>query len=204
MLKKINLTGKNKKEIVNKYLQENNLTENDIYVIEKEISGKLFSAKKCSIDIITKEDITNFIKEYLQQLATLMNLQINIEIRQTDEIYNILLLSDNNAILIGKEGRTLESLQLLLRQTLNNQTSLKLKVNLDASDYKARKNKNLEYEIKKIARDVISSGVEAKLDPMNSYERRIVHNIINEFENLCTNSVGESPNRYVIIKLKED
>ena len=204
MIKKVNLTGKSKEELIKQYLEKNNLTENDIYLIEQEVEGKLFSSKKYSIDVITKESVIEFIKEYFQKISELMNLTINIEIRQTDDIYNILLVSDNNAILIGKEGRTLEALQTLLRQTINNQINLHLKINLDASNYKAKKNKNLEYEVKKIAREILKSKVDAKLDPMTSFERRIVHNVINDFKNLYTESEGETPNRYVVIKCKED
>ena len=204
MIKKVNLTGKSKEELIKQYLEKNNLTENDIYLIEQEVEGKLFSSKKYSIDVITKESVIEFIKEYFQKISELMNLTINIEIRQTDDIYNILLVSDNNAILIGKEGRTLEALQTLLRQTINNKINLHLKINIDASNYKAKKNKNLEYEVKKIAREVLKSKVDAKLDPMTSFERRIVHNVINDFKNLYTESEGETPNRYVVIKYKED
>ena len=82
--------------------------------------------------------------------------------------------------------------------------SVILKVNLDASNYKAKKNKNLEYEVKKIAKDVLKTKIDAKLDPMTSFERRIVHNVVNNFENLMTESVGETPNRCVVIKYKED
>ena len=113
------------------------------------------------------------------------------------------MISDNNSILIGKEGRTINALQLILRQTLN-KYGLNIKVNLDVSNYKANKVKNIEYEIKKLARNVLDTKVEAKLDPMNSYERRVVHTVISEFEFLETESFGEEPERYVIIRYKED
>lgn len=203
MIAKSNLVGKDKEELKKRYLLENNLTENDIYIIENPVEGKLFS-KKVSIDIIKKSDIIDFIKEYFSQLSRLMNLDINIEVRQNDDIYSILLVSNNNSILIGKEGRTLDALQTLIRQSLNNQLNIKLKLNLDASNYKAKKNKNLEYEVKKIAREVLRTKIDAKLDPMTSFERRIVHNTVNEFDNLTTESLGETPNRYVMIKYKED
>lgn len=203
MITKSNLVGKDKEELKKRYLQENNLTENDIYIIENPVEGKLFS-KKVSIDIIKKSDIIDFIKEYFSQLSRLMNLEINIEVRENDDIYSILLVSNNNSILIGKEGRTLDALQTLIRQSLNNQLNIKLKLNLDASNYKAKKNKNLEYEVKKIAKEVLRTKIDAKLDPMTSFERRIVHNTVNEFDNLTTESFGETPNRYVMIKYKED
>lgn len=204
MIRKSNLVGKNKEELIRKYLEENNLVESDIYVIENSTEGKLFTSKKVSMDIIQKSDIIKFIKEYFLELSKLMNLEINVEVRENEDIYNILLVSNNNKILIGKDGRTLDALQTLIRQSINNQTNLKLKLNLDASNYKAKKNKNLEYEVKRIAREVLKTKIDVKLDPMTSFERRIVHNVVNEFDNLTTESIGETPNRYVMIKYKED
>ena len=93
---------------------------------------------------------------------------------------------------------------MLLRQAISANTGFTVKVNMDASGYKAKKQKNLEFEIKKIAKEVMSSKIEAKLDPMNSYERRIIHNLIGNYEELETESFGEAPNRYVVIRCKED
>ena len=76
-------------------------------------------------------------------------------------------------------------------------------MNVDVANYKVNKEKRLEREIKKIAKEVITSKIEAKLDPMNSYDRRLVHTIIAEYEDLETESFGENPNRYVVIRHKE-
>ena len=118
-------------------------------------------------------------------------------------ILSVMLVSDNNPILIGKDGKNLSSIQTIIRQVVNNQTKQNIKINVDASNYKERKIKNLEREIKKIARDVLTSKVDVKLDPMNSYERRIIHSLISEYENLETISEGAEPNRYVVIKYIE-
>ena len=112
------------------------------------------------------------------------------------------MVSNNNQILIGKEGRTLNAIQVLVRQTLKNQSGLNLKVNIDASNYKGKKINNIEYQTKKICRDVVKTKVEAKMDPMNSYERRIVHSALADDKYVYTESIGEEPNRKVVIKLK--
>ena len=75
---------------------------------------------------------------------------------------------------------------------------------VDVSIYKDKKVKRLEREVKRIMREVENTKIEAKLDPMNSYERRLVHTIVSENENLETESFGENPNRYVVIKCKEN
>lgn len=196
--------GKNKEELKNKYLSELNVQAFDVFTKETEEEGKLFKSKKYIIEVFKKEDIINFTKQYIKNLAKGLNINITNEVNFQDDILKIVLVSDNNSILIGKEGRTLESIQTLLRNSIKNQTSINLKINLDASNYKAKKQKNLEYEIKKIAKDVLKTHIEVKLDPMNSYDRRCVHNVVAKFENLKSVSFGESPNRYVVISYKED
>ena len=99
-----------------------------------------------------------------------------------EDILNVVLVSNNNSILIGKNGKNMTSLQYLLRQAINNDTFLNIKVNIDVANYKAKKINNLEYQVKKIAKEVLNTKIEAKLDPMNSYERRVVHNVVNNFE----------------------
>lgn len=196
--------GKNKEEITKKYLEDLNIDITEIFVKETEEEGGLFKSKKYIIEIFKKEDIVNYVKDFLNNLEQGLNIQINKEVKFQENILKIVLVSDNNAILIGKEGRTLESIQTILRNSIKNQTNLNIKINLDASNYKAKKQKNLEYEIKKIVKDVLKTHIEVKLDPMNSYDRRCVHNVVAKYENLKSVSYGESPNRYVVISYKED
>ena len=203
MINVLKYEDKNKENLLNKLLADNNLTEADIIYNITEESGKLFKSKKYSINAILKLEIKKFIKEYLINVGNLMNIDIKCEINETDNIYNVIMVSNNNPILIGKDGRTINSLQLLLRQSLSIQTGQNIKVNLDASNYKANKIKNFEYEIKKILKDVQKTKVEVKLDSMNSFQRRIVHNLVSEYENVTSISEGIEPNRYVIIKYED-
>lgn len=204
MLNVVKLEGKNKEELFQSYLEENNITEKDIYLKEEETQGKLFQGKKVVLTILNKNDVKSYIKEFVNSLSYYMNITINSEIREADDIFSVLLVSTNNPIIIGKDGRTLNSIQMLLRQAISASSGFNVKVNLDTSGYKAKKQKNLEFQVKKIAKEVLNTKIEAKLDPMNSYERRIIHNLIGEYENLETESFGEAPNRYVIIRYKED
>lgn len=204
MLNVVKLEGKNKEELLQNYLEENNISEKDIYIKEEETQGKLFQGKKIVLTILNKNDVKSFIKEFINSLSYYMNITINSEIREADDIFSVLLVSTNNPIIIGKDGRTLNSIQMLLRQAILASSGFNVKVNLDTSGYKAKKQKNLEFQVKKIAKEVLNTKIEAKLDPMNSYERRIVHNLIGEYENLETESFGEAPNRYVVIRYKED
>ena len=175
----------------------------DAYIASKELESGLFKGKKYQLEAITKEEIINEIKKFIKELSKNMNLEINYEIKIEDKNIDILLVSDNNNILIGKDGKTLNAIQLILRQTFKELNKFNLRIMVDVSNYKEKKSKNLEYEIKKICKEVLKTKVEVKLDPMNSYERRIVHSVVAEFEGLQSVSYGETPNRYTVIKIKD-
>ncbi len=113
---------------------------------------------------------------------------------------NISMYADNNAILIGKDGKTLKALETLAKQKVQNDYGVHVSISLDVENYKEKKIKNLEYMAKKVAREVRSTKVEATLENMNSFERRVVHNILTDFKGVKTISEGEEPNRHVIIK----
>ena len=175
------------------------IEELDTYACDLFINN-LETEDKYSIEVIKKEDIINYIKTYLKDICSKMNVDLNLEVREEENIFNVTMVSNNNPILIGKEGKNLNSIQQLLRQSLKNLTNIDIKVNLDASNYKAKRVKNFEYQIKNIVREVQKTKVDTKLDPMNSYQRRIVHALLSDFSNVTTESVGEEPNRCVVIK----
>lgn len=203
MLEKVILEGKNKEELLNKYLEQNNLSLDEIYLKEEQTEAKLFKSKKVRLEIIKKEDIKKYLKEYIKTLGSNMGLTINSEIREKEDSYEIMLISDNNNILIGKDGKTLNAIQLLLHQSINNQVGFNIHITVDVSNYKEKKIKGLEHEVRKIMQEVEKTKIEAKMDAMNSYERRLVHTIVSENSNLETESFGEHPNRYVVIRYKE-
>ena len=182
---------------------ELNVSLDKIYYVTKETESGLFKGKKVILEAITEDEIISSIKEFIKELSNNMNLNINSEIKIQDNNISIILVSDNNNILIGKDGKTLNSLQLILRQTYNELNKFNLKISLDIGNYRAKKVRNLEREIKKVCKEVQNTKVDVKLDPMNSYERRIVHSVVSEFENLESISEGIEPERYTIIKYKD-
>lgn len=195
--------GKNNEELLIDALTELKVTRDDVYFKQTTEEGKLFKAKKYIIEIIKKEDVINYIKKYINEFANKFGVKINSEVRESDGIINVMLVTENNALLIGKDGKNIDAIQILLRQAVCNQTNQNIKVLVDISGYKNKKNKNLEFEIKKICKEVLNTKVEVKLDRMNSYQRRIVHTVVSEFPNLKSESIGEAPNRYTVISYKE-
>lgn len=184
----------NEDDCYEKCIEELDVYRSEIIIVPEETENSY------KMTVVKKEDIINFIKEYIKTIGSNMNIDINLEVRENDDIFSVTMVSNNNPILIGKDGRTINSIQILIRQSLQNQTGMDIKVNLDASNYKAKKIKKFEFEIKNIVREVQKTKTDAKLDPMNSYQRRIVHSLISKFSNVETESVGEEPNRCVVIK----
>ena len=196
--------GKTIEEATEKCLNELNITEEELYIKQSETEAKLFKSKKIIIEAIKKQDIVDYIKEYIKELDKSFNIEIKSEVNENEGIIKAVLVSNNNPILIGKDGKNIEALQVLIRNSIRNQIGLDIKVNLDASNYKKKKEENFEREIKKILKEVQKTHMETKLDPMNSYNRRLVHNLASKFKNIKTESVGEEPNRYTIIKYEEE
>jgi len=176
--------------------------ESNLYIKEIESSTKLFN-KKSVIEVIKKDDVVEHIKELIKDIITSMGLTVNMEVKKREETLNITVYSDNNAVLIGKNAKTLDALNTIIKQSVYNEIGENYKFVLDIGEYKQKREWNLEKMAKQIAREVARTNVLAKLDPMNSYERRIIHNTLTNNKKVYTESEGEEPNRYVVIKPKE-
>jgi spoIIIJ-associated protein len=202
-MEKHRFVGKTYEEAVNKAkieLQE--LEENLIINVIDEKKSLL--SKKCEIEVVEKREIKNFIKEKLVNILREMGYQAEVEIQVKQDIPTYRIYSNNDSLLIGKGGKNLEALQIVLRQIVNTETGINYKFFLDVSDYKEKNEHHLEVLAKRLAREVATTKIEVKMDSMNSYERRIVHNILTNNKKVYTESVGEEPNRCVVIKPRED
>ena len=173
--------------------------QENLYIKEIESSNKLFS-KKSVIQVVKKEDVLEHIKEMIKTITKFMGLSVNMEVKKRDGNVTISLYSDNNAILIGKDARTLNALTTIIKQSIHNEIDDYYNFVLDVSEYKEKQQFFIEKAARKTAKEVARTKVEAKLDPMNSYERRIVHNALTNFRGVYTESEGVEPNRYVVIK----
>lgn len=195
--------GKTKEDAINQAkigLQE---LEENLYIKEVEVKTGLFN-KKVEIEVIRRDDVIDFVKDYLKQLITNMGLSANIEVKKRDEIVTYTIYADNNAILIGKNGKTLEAITILVKQIIHKEIGTYLNVSIDIGEYKVQQQKRIESMAKRVAREVARSKIPAKLDPMNSYERRLIHTALADNPKVTTESEGEEPNRCVVIKPKEE
>ena len=196
--------GKNKDELLSKALGDLNASTNEVYYdIKEETSGGLFKSKKYVLNVVLKEDVIEYIKSYLKKIIELMGIKVELETQKKENYIKVNMISDNSSILIGKNGRTMSSLQDLLRQSIQSNIKIRINVILDANDYKEKQEKNIERLAIKLAKEVVKTGIEVKMDKMNSYERRLVHNKLTDFKGVTTISEGEEPNRCVVIKPTE-
>ncbi len=195
--------GKTKEDALNLALESLNAKESEIFYTEEEVKGKLFKAATYKVNAIKISEIAEFLKEKLAELLKNMNIDCKFESSVRDEQINIKMYSDKNSILIGKNGQTLMAIQTILRQMVHNEIGMYPYILLDVENYKEKKISNLERNAKRIAKEVLKTKIDVSLDNMNSYERRIVHNVLTKFKNISTESVGEEPNRHIVIKYVE-
>ena len=196
-------SGKTKEEALEKALEELMVNESEIYIKETEQKVGLFKNKKIELEIIKKVDVVEELKSFVKGITKLMGIEVNLEVKNREDNVSITLYSDNNNILIGKGGRTLDSISMIAKQYIKNEIGTNFRFQLDVGEYKVKQQKNIEYLAKKIAREVAKTKIEAKLDPMNSYERRLVHSVLSDNEKVYTESIGEEPNREVVIKPRD-
>ena len=200
-MEKYKYESKSKENLLSLACDDLKVTEADIlYNITEEKKG-LFG-KKYYIEIIKINDVAEYGKSLILDFLKGFNLKGNVEIKVRDKSITYKIFTDNNAILIGKRGHILESLQNFVRGALLNSTDIFVNVIIDIENYKEKQIYFLEKKVKKLAREVTITKSDIKLDPMNSYDRRIIHNALSGFDYIETISEGEEPNRCVVIKYK--
>ena len=192
--------AKTKEDALEQVLSKLNAEEEEVIFSFKEIKGGLFKGVTYECSGFLKNDILVEVQEYLKNILEGMGLEVSFEVSTKENVTTLKMYSSNNAILIGKNGGNLESLTVLARQFIKNITSNGPRIMLDVEDYKDRQIKKLERFAKNLARDVVRTKTDVEMDNMNSYERRIVHNVLSDFKGVRTESVGEEPNRHVVIK----
>lgn len=144
----------------------------------------------------TKNNVEKFIKEFLKNLGEEYKYDINIE---KNEI-NVKIDGGNSGTLIGYRGETLNALQHILSLIANKHTSAKVRVLLNVDGYKEKREKTLEELALKVSKTVIKTNKSITLEPMNAYERKIIHSKLQDMTDIRTHSIGEEPHRRIVIE----
>ena len=194
--------GKTEEQAINTALEELKLSKEDLIVNSIEDKSSILK-KNVKIEVLNMNEIITFIKDTLNQITDLMGAKSNLEVRRRDNNISVTIFSENNSILIGKNGKNVAALQLIIRQMVNSKLKAPLSIIIDVGNYKEKRARSIEYLAKRLAREAYKTKTEVTMDSMNSYERRIVHEALADDKYVYTESIGEEPNRKVVIKLKE-
>ena len=180
----------------------------DYEVVEEGSNGFLgIGSKPAVIKAAVKVEefsIEELAKNFLNDVFAAMNMIVAVDVKYTEEERNmdINLSGDEMGVLIGKRGQTLDSLQYLVSLVVNKEVEEYVRVKVDTEDYRQRRKETLENLAKNIAYKVKKSRRPVSLEPMNPYERRIIHSALQNDKYISTHSEGEEPFRRVVVTLK--
>lgn len=176
-------------------------------VIEKGSTGFLgLKTKPAIIKVRKKFSMEDNVKEFLSKVFVAMNMEVEIIVVNDEEnhIIDVDLKGNDMGVLIGKRGQTLDSLQYLTNLAINKQSDNYVKVKLDTEDYRKRRKETLENLAKNIAYKVKRTKRPVSLEPMNPFERRVIHSSLQNDRYVATHSEGEEPFRHVVVTLKNN
>lgn len=202
VVKTIEMVGKTVDDAVNAALAELNAKNEDVEIEVLEEGSKGFlgmGSKDAKVRVSLKSTPQNKALEFLSQLFDVWGLNVKINTELDGDVLKVELEGDDMGIVIGKRGETLDALQHLTSLNVNTGDGDFIKVSLDTEGYREKRIKTLESLAAKLASKVARTRHNVTLEPMNSYERRIIHASLQDNEFVTTYSVGQSPNRKVVI-----
>lgn len=179
----------------------------DYEVIDKGSTGFLgFNSKPAKIKVRRKYTSQDKIRVFLSEVFAAMHLEVDIIITESEEenVFDVELKGDEMGVLIGKRGQTLDSLQYLTNLAINRGQDTYIKVKLDTEDYRNRRIETLENLARNVAYKVKRTKKPISLEPMNPFERRVIHSALQNDRYVTTHSEGENPYRHVVVTLKRE
>ncbi len=202
-------TAKTVEEAIELALAELGVKKDEVTVSVLEEPSKgflgLIGNKEAKVNVIADKDPATIAEDFLTKMIEKMGIVAKPVINRENENLYIDLQGDNKedmGLIIGKRGKTLDSIQYLTSIVVNANRTDYMKVLLDTEDYREKRKQTLEELASKMAERVKKSGKNIKLEPMNPYERRIIHSALQEDSSVKTHSVGEGEFRRVMIELK--
>ncbi len=208
-MKVIEMTGRSVDEAILNALSELNVTRDkiEVEVIDEGNKGlfKIIGVKPAKIRVKVKRDYIFEAKAFLRDVLNAMDIKAEIRIKEADDVININLTGPNMGLIIGYRGETLDALQYLISLVINkgHETEYK-RVILDTENYRNKRQETLKRLADKTAYKVRKNRKNFKLEPMNPYERRIIHSALQDNPFVYTYSEGEEPHRRVVIDIKKD
>lgn len=157
-----------------------------------------------SADVYSMDDVKEFLFDYLGDFFTSIELDLECAIEEKNGSFVVNLNADNNAVLIGKMGKTLAAFNTVVRSAVNAEFKSRIDVLIDVNHYKDDRYAKLRSMAKRIAKQVQRSHVNVELDPMPNDERKMIHKVLNDWHNIKTESEGDGAKRHLCIKYVPD
>jgi spoIIIJ-associated protein len=197
MQKKVEFIAKSQEEAMQEAIKRLHISSDKIFI---NILGELPEGLNC--EALVDVNLTLEGKKYLENILKALNIGYQIEARSVngEEQIHYIIDSYENSLLIGVKGRTLEALQILLRNLISSYTKDRVVTTLDIGGYKSNRARQLEILATKTAKEVASTKQPVKLQPMNSFERRIIHEKLSDWRDVYTESEGEGEDRAIVVK----
>ena len=170
------------------------------YNVLEENKGFLGIGSSVKIEAYCLNDVKEFLFDYLGNFFTNANIECSVEIFQKDDSFTIMLDAENNAVLIGKNGKTLQAINTVVKSAVNSEFKRKFKILVDINNYKQERYSKLKSMAIRIAKNVSRTKVDASLDPMSNDERKVIHQALANFKHIKTESEGEGLNRHLVSK----
>ena len=205
----IEVSGKTVEDAITESLIKLGTTSDKIEydVIEKGSNGFLgIGSKPAVIKVRKKSTLEDVIRDFLTDVFKAMDMEVEILINKDEDskVIDVELKGADMGVLIGKRGQTLDSLQYLTNLAANKQSDEYVKVKLDTEDYRKRRKETLENLAKNIAYKVKRTKRSVSLEPMNPFERRVIHSALQNDKYVSTHSEGDEPYRHVVVTLKRN
>ena len=178
----------------------------DYVIVEEGSSGFLgIGSKDAVINAKVKSSMTDKAKIFLDDVFAAMNMTVVVNVEYNDSLkeMNVDLSGDEMGVLIGKRGQTLDSLQYLVSLVVNKDVEDYIRVKVDTENYRKRRQDTLENLAKNISFKVKRTKRAVSLEPMNPYERRIIHSALQNDKFVTTHSEGEEPFRHVVVTMRK-
>lgn len=200
-MEKIIKEGKELELLLENICDEYSINKDELYYNVKNKKSGLFNKNnQVVVEAIKRSDLIEYIKSYLKELINNLGLEVSFEIKIRENVIVIKMYSNNNPILIGKNGNTLKSLEVLVKQRIQTDLGINCYIFLDVENYREKQELRLKRLAKKLAKEVYQTKIETHLEDMNAYDRRIIHNTLTDFKGVKTISEGEEPHRHIVIK----
>ena len=205
----IEVSAKNIDDAITEACQQLGATSDQIEyeVIDKGSTGFLGIGSKNAVIKARKKEgsVEDNVKEFLNSVFAAMNMEVEliVKIDDAEKVIDVELKGDDMGVLIGKRGQTLDSLQYLTNLAINKKSEDYYKVKIDTEDYRKRRKETLENLARNIAYKVKRTKRSVSLEPMNPFERRVIHSALQNDRFVETHSEGDEPYRHVVVTLKK-